>query len=88
VWEIGAFFGSTVEHSLHIVTASELGQVLIEYYRKVLRWNLERREKIKKKYNPTDADLSQLLGGDFFRNHNEAMPKGLRSEDSISVMIA
>ena len=66
MWEIGAFFGSTVEHSLHIVTASELGQVLIEYYRKVLRWNLERREKIKKKYNPTDADLSQLLGGDFF----------------------
>jgi pyrimidine deaminase RibD-like protein len=87
-WEIDAFFGGTTEHSVHIVTANELGQVLIEYYRKVLRWNLERRERIKKKYNPTNEVLSELLGGDYFGITMTGFPKGLRSEDSIRVVIS
>jgi pyrimidine deaminase RibD-like protein len=86
-WEIDAFFGALGDHSLHIVTATEIGQVLIEYYRKVVRWNVERRERLKK-YNPSQEDLARLLGGDYFGITMTGLQKGLRSEDSITVTIA
>jgi hypothetical protein len=88
-WEIDAYFGSTGEHSLHIVTATELGQVLIEYYRMMVRWNLERRERLSKEYKPTEEeDLKRLLGGDYFGIPMTGLRKGLRSEVSITVTIA
>ena len=38
-WEVDAHFGSTGEHTLHLVTAVDLGVCLIAYYRKVLDRN-------------------------------------------------
>lgn len=87
-WEIDAYFGATIDHTLHIVTATELGQVLIEYYRKVVRWNIERREMLKKRYHPSKEDLALLLGGDYYGIAMTGLQKGLRSEDSITVTIA
>jgi pyrimidine deaminase RibD-like protein len=86
-WEIDAHFGTTGEHSLHIVTATETGQVLIEYYRHVTRWNLERRERLVKQYKPSEEDLMRLLGGDYFGIPMTGLQKGLRTEDSITVII-
>jgi pyrimidine deaminase RibD-like protein len=86
VWEIDAYFGTTGTHSLHIVTATEIGKVLIDYYRLVVRQNLERREKLKELKKLTEADLN-VLGGDYFGIPMTSIPKGLRSEASINVTI-
>lgn len=85
VWETNAHFGSTGEHTLHIVTASELGRTLIEYYRKVARLNRERRDRVKMKLTGSDLDL---LGGDYPGIQMIGLPKGLLSEASVVVNVA
>jgi hypothetical protein len=62
VWEIDAYFGTTGEHTLHLVTANDLGRALIEYYRKIVRLNTERREKLKKEIA---TEHLALLGADY-----------------------
>lgn len=84
-WAVDAFFGATGYHTLHIVTAGDLGQVLVEYYKKVCRQNRERRSRLKDRL---DAEGMELLGGDYPGIHMIGLPKGLRSEASVSVYIA
>jgi hypothetical protein len=57
-----------------------LGRTLIEYYRKVIHFNLDRREKLK---NKITAEHLELLGGDYPGIQMNGLPKGFRSE-SIS----
>ena len=83
-WEIDAYFGSTGEYTLHLATANDLGQALIEYYRKIVRLNTERREKLKTKI----AEHLPLLGGDYPGIQLNGLPKGFRSEASVAVTIA
>ncbi len=82
VWEIDAHFGTTGEHVLQLVTASDLGSVLIRYYRKVTELNRSRREKLRGK-----IDLS-LLGGDFPGIEMNGLPKGIRLEGMVDVFVA
>ena len=81
VWEIDAHFGSTGEHVLQLVTANDLGNVLIQYYRKVVDENLSRRKKLYGK-----IDLS-LLGGDHPGIQMNGLQKGLRLEASVNVIV-
>ena len=84
-WEIDAYFGSTGPHTLHLVTANDLGRTLIEYYRKVVRSNLERREKVTAGLG---KDAARFLGGDYPGIQMNGLPKGIRAEASINVIIA
>jgi hypothetical protein len=62
-----------------------LGRTLIEYYRKVIHFNLDRREKFK---NKITAEHLELLGGDYPGIQMNGLPKGFRSEASVAVTIA
>jgi pyrimidine deaminase RibD-like protein len=84
-WEINAHFGATGEHTLHIVTVNELGRALIQYYRKVTNLNIERRKKLQASF--TGVDLG-MLGGDYFGIEMTGLPKGIRSEASVTVTVA
>jgi hypothetical protein len=86
VWEIDAYSGGPAgERTLHIVTVNDLGRTLIEYYQKVIRFNLDRREKLKNKISPAHLEL---LGGDYPGIQMNGLPKGVRSEASVAVIIA
>jgi pyrimidine deaminase RibD-like protein len=87
-WEIDAFFGTSGNHDLHIVTANELGRVLIAYYRRVVASNRERRERIKKLLpDRSEQELNQLLGGDYLGIQMTSLRQGLRLEASVAVII-
>ena len=82
IWEIDAHFGSTGEYTLQLVTADSLGSALIRYYRKITEQNRIRREKLRGK-----IDLS-LLGSDYPGIQMDGLPKGLRLEASVKVIVA
>ena len=85
-WEIDAYFGATGEHTLHIVTANELGKALIQYYERIANMNRERKAKLSPKLLD-EADRRMLLTV----NPGIPMiglPKGLRSEAFIVVNVA
>lgn len=84
IWEVDAHFGSVGHHTLYVVTASDLGKNLIDYYRKIVNLNLQRREKLKGQIE--DQHLS-LLGGDYPGIQMNALPKGFRLEASVDVMV-
>lgn len=83
VWEIVAHFGTTGDHELRLVTADDLGNVLIQYYRKVVDENLSRRKRLRAQ----GVDVS-TLGGDYPGIQMSGLPKGLRLEASVPVFVA
>ena len=83
VWEIDANFGSTGIHTLSLITANDLGNVLMGYYKEVVRENKDRRERVEAKLG---ADLS-LLGGDYIGIQMGGFPKGIRLEASVVVNV-
>jgi pyrimidine deaminase RibD-like protein len=82
LWEVDANFGGTGDHTLQIITANELGNILIEYYKKIVRLNRARRDKFK------DKPEISLLGGDYNGIPMNGSPKGFRVEASVAVTIA
>jgi pyrimidine deaminase RibD-like protein len=80
--EVTAHFGTTGEHALQLVTANGLGDVLIQYYRRVVEINRQRREKLRDRL----PDLS-LLGGDYPGIEMPGLPKGLRLEATVTVFV-
>jgi pyrimidine deaminase RibD-like protein len=85
-YEVDAHFGSTGEHTLHLVTAVDLGINLITYYRRVIDRNARRRSELEKVNLPKDHPL--LREGDRPGIPMTDLPKGLRSEASVKVTIA
>jgi pyrimidine deaminase RibD-like protein len=77
-------FGSTGEHTIHVVRASELGSVLISYYHTVVDRNLKRRSKLKDEYPDLDYNI---LGGDYYGIPMTKLPRGLDSQASLTVMV-
>jgi hypothetical protein len=57
----------------------------VEYYRKVIHLNTDRREKLKGKL---DSACFALLGGDYPGIQMIGLPKGFRMEASVSITIA
>jgi pyrimidine deaminase RibD-like protein len=87
IWEVDVNFGATGDHVLHIVTANDLGNVLVQYYQKVVQDNLGRRSRLKVKLDPNVFDEPGLLGGDYIGIQMNGVPKGFQSEASVSVTI-
>jgi pyrimidine deaminase RibD-like protein len=86
IWEAVVHFGSYGLHTIHIVKASELGMQLINYYRKIVRMNVERQEALKR-MNLSEGDVKRLRGG----YPGIAMPRlarGLDSQAFLTVEIA
>lgn len=81
-WEIDAHFGETGDFTLQLVTAGDLAEALIRYYRKVTGTNRRRRESLRGK-----VDLS-LLGGDYPGIEMNGLPKGVQLEASVRVTVA
>ena len=85
LWEIDAYFGTTGEFALHLVTSGELGNGLVRYYRKVVQQNRDRRERLRQKLRG-ELDLA-ILGGDYPGIEMNALPKGLQLEASVAVKV-
>ncbi|MGA9800675.1 MAG: deaminase [Terriglobales bacterium] len=85
LWEIDAHFGGTGDYTLQLVTASELGNSLVRYYRKVIQQNRDRRERLRLKLRG-EIDLS-ILGGDYPGIEMNGLLKGLQLEASVSVKV-
>jgi len=66
------------------VTANELGQKLIEYYRKVVEVNKDRRQKLAGKI---DSNLLWSEKLDYPGIPISSLPKGLREEASVAITI-
>lgn len=90
IWEVDAHFGASGEHILHIVTANDLGRTAIEYYRTVINLNRERRQRLKEfpDFVRLMATNPGILGPDFPPLQMNGLPKGLRSEASVRVIVA
>jgi pyrimidine deaminase RibD-like protein len=82
-WEIDAHFGSVGVHELHLVTATDLGVALVEYHRNTLDRNIARKKKITEKF----PDSAGLLGEIYPGIPLVALPKGIRSESSVTVIV-
>lgn len=85
VWEVDANFGNTEDFTLQLVTASDLGNALIRFYRKVTQQNRDRRERLRQKLHG-EIDLS-ILGGDYPGIEMNGLLKGLQLEDSVTVKV-
>ncbi len=85
VWETYAHFGTTGDHTLYLVTANDLARTLVEYYRKVVHLNAERRGKLKGKLSKEDFGL---LGEDYPGIPMNGLPKGFQIEASVALTIA
>jgi hypothetical protein len=85
LWEIDAHFGGTGDYALQLVTASELGNSLVRYYRKVVQQNRDRRERLRLKLQG-EIDLS-ILGGDHPGIEMNGLLKGLQLEASVAVKV-
>jgi pyrimidine deaminase RibD-like protein len=85
LWEIDAHFGATGDYILHLVTATDLGQALVEYYRRVVILNMERRKNVIGKLAVDDV---KLLGDDYPGIQMIGPLKGFRSEAFVGVTIA
>ena len=74
-------FGRSGAHRIYIVKANELGVLLVNYYRKIVRTNQERKRQIKG--NPKfskgkeEEDFLRGLRGGSSRDWDERLPKGL-----------
>lgn len=85
VWEVDAHFGSTGQYTLQLVTAGDLGNALIRYYRKITQQNSDRRIKLKETLRGA-IDLS-ILGGDYPGIEMNGLPKGFQLEASVAVNV-
>jgi hypothetical protein len=82
VWEMDAHFGTTGDQELRLVTADDLGNALIQYYRKVVEENRNRLKRLRAQ----SIDVSNL-GGDYPGIQMSGLPRGLRLEASVAVYV-
>jgi pyrimidine deaminase RibD-like protein len=85
LWAIDAHFGSTGDYTLQLVTAGDLGNALIRYYRKVTQQNRDRRERLREK-SQGEIDLA-ILGGDYPGIEMNGILKGFQLEASVAVKV-
>lgn len=83
-WEMEAGFGPRGQHVLHLVTATDLGKVLMMFCNKVYQENRERHQRVSKALS---QDQLNLLGNSYPGISMIGLPKGLRSEASVTVNV-
>ncbi len=79
-------FGVSGPFMLYIVSASELGNALVEYYRKVIRDNEQRIALLKTRGAP--AGLLKGLPGEYPGIEMTRLPDGLYEEAKVDVVVA
>jgi pyrimidine deaminase RibD-like protein len=84
IWEWDAFFGNPGEHGIFLVTVTDLGQALVDYYRKVVGENIQRRQRVKPVLGKENL---YLLRGDYPGISMTGLPKGIMKETSVTVLI-
>jgi pyrimidine deaminase RibD-like protein len=82
IYEIDAHFGTAGEFGLQLVTANELGSILVRYYRKIVELSRDLRTRLRDK-----ADLS-MLGTAHLGIEMNGPSKGFRPEASVNVSVA
>jgi pyrimidine deaminase RibD-like protein len=82
LWEVDAHFGVLGDHTIHLVTVTELGQVLVQFHRQMVEENQKKRERLR----AAQVDLG-LLGSDYPGIPMIGPPKGIRSEASVTVTV-
>jgi pyrimidine deaminase RibD-like protein len=82
---VDAHFGMTGEHTVYLVTANDLGVILIGYYRRILARNAERNKQLLLMLK---EGQSVPIEGRWPGIPMPALPKGLRLEAWITVVIA
>ena len=86
VWEADVFFGVHGRHTIHIVKASELGVQLVNYYRKIIRMSMERKEALQR-MGLNEQDIRRLWGA-YPGIQMPRLPKGLDSQAVIEVDVS
>ena len=87
-WATKFYFGAYGRHTLYIVKASELGIVLVNYYRKVVGINQQRTKQLNDRFNDgTDADFIKTLPGDYPGIEMGKLPKGFEIQAQIDVIV-
>jgi pyrimidine deaminase RibD-like protein len=89
-WKVKYHFGSYGLQTLHIVSATEIGQSLISYYRKVVNRNIERDAKLREvlgNSEDTKKLIKELPGTHPGIQLGGTLPKGLQSLAMVEVEI-
>jgi pyrimidine deaminase RibD-like protein len=87
-YEIDARFGTVGEHTLHIVTANQLGRCLIQYYRKIVDENYQRLARIKARFpGLADGEYRTLIGTLHPGIPMSSLLKGFQAEESVTVKV-
>lgn len=84
LWEGMTNFGLVGEHTLHLVAASDLGMTLVDYHRRVIARNGDRKKELETIFGKGHGLPGE---GRWPGIPMAALPKGLRSEASVTVMI-
>ena len=89
-WETMVHFGRSGAHRIYIVKANELGVLLVNYYRKIVRTNQERKRQIKgnlKFEGKEEEDFLRGLRGDHQGIEMSRLPKGLELQTTVEVIV-
>jgi hypothetical protein len=90
-WEVKVYFGWHGPHSVFIIKANELGVSLVNYYRKVIRTNQERKAQLRgnlKVQGKAEEDaFLKSLRGDYQGIEMSRLPKGLEIQDSVEIIV-
>jgi pyrimidine deaminase RibD-like protein len=90
-WHVKVYFGTHGMHRIYVVRANELGITLVNYFRKVVRTNQERKNQLRGHLNVQDkAGEDAFLGrlhGDYPGIEMNRFPKGLEVQASIEVEV-
>lgn len=91
VSEVDAYFAAPGQHTLHLVSAVDLGVSLVTYYRRVGERNSKRKRAVDAVWPKVNEDvrkeLREVLKDIWPGIPMSALPKGLRSEAWITVEI-
>lgn len=87
-WQVTVHFGRYGPHSIFIVKASELGVVLVNYYRKVITSNLDRTKRLRanlKDQGVPENDILRGLPNDYQAVEMGKLPKGFEFQAMVAV---
>lgn len=84
-YQFDCWFGTTGPHTVHVVRANSLGEVLISYYWKVCEQDKQRRTRFRA--TDSSATFLNLLGDKYIGVPISSLPQGLDSQGCVSVEV-
>ena len=82
-------FGRSGAHRIYIVKANELGVLLVNYYRKIVRTNRRGRDRSGRnlKFEGKEEEDLRGLRGDHQGIEMSRLPKGLELQTTVEVIV-